>query len=117
MAFFVRISGPVYRQQAVEAGTELLSAVGYGTPEGPWLNMGVAVNAGTAYVGNVGDAATDFTALSDTVKVAARMQGEAAAGELLIREGVGSQPLADTPRRTLNLRGHEEPIKALVVIA
>ena len=55
-------------------------------------------------VGNVGGAVTDFMALGDTVNVAARMQGEAAAGELLIREGVGSQPLADTPRRTLNLR-------------
>ena len=79
--------------------------------------MGVAVNAGVAYVGNVGGAVTDFTALGDTVNVAARMQGEAAAGELLIREGVGSQPLADTPRRTLNLRGHEEPVEALVVTA
>jgi adenylate cyclase len=116
MAFFVRgISGPEYRQQAVEAGTELLSAVGYGTPEGPWLNMGVAVNAGVAYVGNVGGAVTDFTALGDTVNVAARMQGEAAAGELLIREGVGTQPLADAPMRTLNLRGHEEPVGVLVL--
>ena len=118
MAFFVRgISGPEYRQQAVDAGTELLSAVGYGTPEGPWLNMGVAVNAGIAYVGNVGGAVTDFTALGDTVNVAARMQGEAAGGELLIREGLGSEPEARTPRRTLNLRGHDAPIEVLVVTA
>ena len=101
----------------MEAGTELLSAVGYGTPDGPWLNMGVAVNAGVAYVGNVGGAVIDFTALGDTVNVAARMQGEAAAGELLVREGVGSQPAAGIPRRTLNLRGHEEPIEVLVVTA
>ena len=101
----------------MDAGTELLSAVGYGTPEGPWLNMGVAVNAGIAYVGNVGGAVTDFTALGDTVNVAARMQGEAAGGELLIREGLGSAPEARTPRRTLNLRGHDEPIEVLVVTA
>jgi adenylate cyclase len=118
MAFFVRgISGPEYRRQAVDAGTELLSAVGYGTPEGPWLNMGVAVNAGVAYVGNVGGAVTDFTALGDTVNVGARMQGEAAGGELLLRDGLGPESQAKLPRRTLNLRGHEEPIEVLVVTA
>jgi adenylate cyclase len=118
MGFFVRgISGPEYRQQAVAAGAELLRAVGYGTPEGPWLNMGVAVNAGIAYVGNVGGAVIDFTALGDTVNVAARMQGEAGAGELLVRKGVGSQPAEDARSRTLNLRGHEEPVEVLVLNA
>lgn len=112
-------SRPAYtaQQQAVEAGTELLSATGYGTPEGPWLDMGVAVNAGIACVGKVGGAAVDFTALGDTVNVAARMQGEAAAGELLIREGVGSQPATAVPTRTLSLRGHDEPIEVLVMTA
>lgn len=116
MAFFVRgISGPGYRREAVLAGTELLRAIGYGTPAGPWLTLGVAVNAGTAYVGNVGGAVTDFTALGDTVNVAARMQGEAAGGELLIREGVSPESEAGLLRRTLNLRGHEQPIEALVM--
>jgi adenylate cyclase len=118
MAFFVRgMSGPGYRREAVGAGSELLRAVGYGTPEGPWLNMGVAVNAGIAYVGNVGGAVTDFTALGDTVNVGARMQGEAAAGELLIREGLSLQSEVGLPRRTLNLRGHDEPIEVVVVCA
>jgi adenylate cyclase len=118
MAFFVRgISGPGYRRQAVGAGIDLLRAVGYGTPEGPWLDMGVAVNAGMAYVGNVGGAVTDFTALGDTVNVAARMQGEAASGELLIRQGLASEPELRLPKRTLNLRGHEEPIEVLVATA
>jgi adenylate cyclase len=118
MAFFVRgISGPDYRRKAVDAGAALLRAVGYGAPEGPWLDMGVAVNAGVAYVGNVGDAVTDFTALGDTVNVAARMQNEAATGELLIREDLAAEHEAGLPRRTLNLRGHEAPIDVLVVAA
>jgi adenylate cyclase len=116
MAFFVRgVSGPEYRRHAVDAGIELLTAVGYGTPEGPWLTLGVAVNAGVAYVGNVGGAVTDFTALGDTVNVGARMQGEAAGGEVLIRAGLSREPQAGLPRRTLNLRGHEEPIETLVL--
>ena len=48
MAFFVRgISGPNYRRRAVLAGMELLGAVGYGSDGEPWLELGVAVNAGS----------------------------------------------------------------------
>ena len=48
---------------------ELLTAVGYGRAEEPWLELGVAVNAGVAYVGNVGGAVVDFTALGDPVNI------------------------------------------------
>jgi adenylate cyclase len=116
MAFFVRgISGAQYRRRAVLAGMELLEAVGYGSDEGPWLEVGVAVNAGIAYVGNVGGAVVDFTALGDPVNVAARMQQHAAAGELLVASAVADDLTAKLPRRTLNLRGHEQPVDAFVL--
>ena len=101
MAFFVRgISGPDYRHQAVRAGLELLSAIGYGRDGGPWLNLGAAVNAGPAYVGNVGGAVVDFTALGDSVNAAARMQQAAAGGELLVAAGVADDRVARRqPRR------------------
>ncbi len=115
MAFFVRgISGPDYRGRAVEAGLDLMRAVGYGTGE-PWLELGAAVNAGIAYVGNVGTAVMDFTALGDTVNVAARMQQHAAGGELLVAQGVADDMTANAPRRTLSLRGREEPLDAFLV--
>ena len=115
MAFFVRgISGPLYRSRAVLAGMELLNTVGYGSDEGPWLELGVAVNAGVAYVGNVGGAVVDFTALGDPVNVSARMQRHAAGGELLVASGVADELMENTPRRRLNLRGHERPINAFV---
>jgi adenylate cyclase len=115
MAFFVRgISGPQYRRRAVQAGMELLQAVGYGTDEGPWLELGAAVNAGVAYVGNVGGAVVDFTALGDTVNVAARMQQGAAGGELFVAGGVADEVVAHAPRRTLTLRGREQPMEAFV---
>jgi adenylate cyclase len=116
MAFFVRgISGPQYRRHAVLAGMELLKAVGYGSGEGPWLELGVAVNAGVAYVGNVGGSVVDFTALGDPVNVAARMQQNAGGGELLVASGVADNLMARTPRRALHLRGHEQPIDAFVL--
>lgn len=116
MAFFVRgISGADYRRKAVQAGIDLLRAVGYGTADGPWLDVGVAVNAGVAYVGNVGGAVVDFTALGDPVNTAARMQQHAAAGELLVASDVAGE--FGAPRRTLALRGLERPVEAFVLTA
>ncbi|MBV8178944.1 MAG: adenylate/guanylate cyclase domain-containing protein [Mycobacterium sp.] len=116
MALFVPgISGAEYRRRAVEAGLALLRAVGYGSPEGPWIQLGAAVNAGIAYVGNIGTAVVDFTALGDTVNVAARMQQLAAEGELLVSEGVADNISAHALRRTLQLRGREQPIDAFVL--
>jgi adenylate cyclase len=116
MAFFVRgISGPEYRRRAVLAGIELLKAVGYGTDNGPWLELGVAVNAGVAYVGNVGGSVIDFTALGNPVNVSARMQQHAAGGELVVAAGVADELTGTAPRRVLNLRGHGQPINAFVL--
>ena len=94
---------------------ELLKAVGYGSHEEPWLRLGVAVNAGVAYVGNVGGAVVDFTALGDPVNVSARMQQHAAGGELLVASGVADELMGTPPRRRLNLRGHDQPIDAFVL--
>jgi adenylate cyclase len=116
MAFFVRgISGPEYRSRAVQAGIDLLEAVGYGSDEGPWLELGVAVNAGVAFVGNVGGSVVDFTALGDPVNVSARMQQHAAGGELLVAAGVADGLTAKAPRRELNLRGCGLPVDAHVL--
>jgi adenylate cyclase len=116
MAIFVRgISGPQYRRRAVQAGIDLLRAVGHGTADGPWLQLGAAVNAGVAYVGNVGVSVMDFTALGDTVNVAARMQQQASGGELIVARGVADELVAHAPLRTLTLRGREQPTHAYVL--
>jgi adenylate cyclase len=118
MAFFVRgISGERYRRRAIEAGIELLRAVGYGSGAGPWLELGVAVNAGNAYVGNVGEAVVDFTALGDAVNVAARIQQNAAGGQLLVGAGVDDAFLTGRPRQTLSLRGRVQPIDVFTLSA
>ena len=113
MAFFVKgISGPDYRERAVRAGIDLLRAVGYGSSEGPWIEVGAAINAGLAYVGNVGNTVLDFTALGDPVNTASRMQAMAAAGELLIARGVTDHLPAPVSGRTLTVPGRSEAIEA-----
>lgn len=109
------ISGPEYRRRAVQAAIELLRAVGYGTAEGPWLEVCAAVNAGIAYVGNVGGAVVDFTALGYPVNTAARMQQGAAGGEVIVARGVADELATQGTPRTIHLRGHENPVEAFVL--
>ena len=120
MALFIPgLAGKDYRRRAVEAAADLLHGIGYGTPQGAWLDVGVGINAGVAYVGNVGPAGiTDFTALGDCVNMAARLQAHAAAGEIVIADGVDAcvgerWPTAEG--RALELRGREAPMPAHIV--
>ena len=120
MALFLRgVAGPDHRRRAAEAGVELLRAVGEGSEEGPWLSVGVGVHAGTAFVGNVGGdgGVVDFTALGDPVNVAARLQSLAGVGEIVVGASLDpalSEVLPGARRRTVELRGHREPIEVLV---
>ena len=116
MALFVPgFAGQDYMRQAAEAGADLLRAVGNGPDGKPWIDIGVGVNSGVAFVGNVGDKVMDFTALGDTVNVAARLQGQAASGELILAEEVQAtcaDLFPDGEPRTLALKGRDVPVMA-----
>jgi adenylate cyclase len=118
MALFIAgVAGPDYRRRALAAARELLGAVGYGTPAGPWIPVGVGLNAGQAYVGNVGTAVVDFTALGDAVNVAARLQGSAGEGQLVVSAdllGDLDEQLPSAERRELDARGRDATVPALV---
>ncbi len=122
MALFIPgICGADYRLKAAEAALALLDAVGYGGAQAPWMPIGVAVNSGMTYVGNVGpEGVVDFTALGDTVNTASRLAASAAAGEILMNADVygtvaGKYPQAES--RTLSLRGKEAPFEVHVLRA
>jgi adenylate cyclase len=75
----------------VDHALELLRAVGYDSPSGPFVEMGVGLDMGEAFVGNIGERAVyDFTAIGDVVNTAARLQGKARGGEVLLSERVAS---------------------------
>ena len=120
MALFIPgICGLEYRRRAAEAALALLRALGYGHSAQPWLAVGGAVNSGLAYVGNVGgEGVLDFTALGDAVNTAARLQAEAAPGEIFLSEPVYAAVAAQFPElelRTLTLRGKEAPFPVRVL--
>jgi adenylate cyclase len=118
MALFIPgVAGPGYRRKAVLAAIDLLRAIGYGSPEGPWLTVGVGLNAGSAYVGNVGSAVVDFTALGDPVNVAARLQAAASGGQIVVAESLHEslpELLPHARRDVVELRGREAPVPVLI---
>ncbi len=94
----------------------LLRAAGYGGSE-PWVELGVGLDFGTAFVGNVGAGdVKDFTAIGDVVNTAARLQAAAAGGEIVISSRVGerSGELSGAEERRLSLKGKSEPETVLV---
>lgn len=120
MALFIPgYCGAHYRRLATEAAEALVRSVGYGGTEGPWLSVGVGVHAGMAFAGNVGGSGVmDFTALGDTVNTAARLQAEAAGGEVILSEALYPEVALRHPileQRTLELRGREEPLMVRVL--
>jgi len=90
---------------------------GHGGGE-PWIPIGVGVHTGPTFVGSVGEGdAVDFTALGDTVNAASRLSALAGAGEVLISAEAaeaGGLETSGLERRTLELRGREQPLAAWV---
>jgi adenylate cyclase len=119
MALYIPAMGPDYRRRAVTTGIALLQAIGYRPGETPWLEVGVGVNAGPAYVGKVGAHGSNaVTALGDTVNTGARIQGQAAAGELLISEDLYETVADELPgieQRHLEVKGKGETISVRVI--
>jgi adenylate cyclase len=100
MALFIPvITGENHAARAVMAGRAILAAVEHDGLARRGLMVGAGVHTGEAFVGVVGsDEKTDFTALGDTVNIAARLGGLAGPGELLVsraawdRAGLGAPP-------------------------
>lgn len=110
-------AGPDHARLAFDAGRALLDATGHGSPEGPWIPVGVGIHTGVAFVGRVGQAeVTDITVLGDTANITARLASMAQPGEILISDtaylaaGIGGE--AGLKCRELDLRGRHESLKA-----
>jgi adenylate cyclase len=118
--FIPGFAGPDHAENAISAARALLERTGNDGPD-PWIPVGIAVHTGTSFVGSVGEGdARDFTALGDTVNTAARLDGLAGAGEILVSASAAAAAGLETSgleRRSLDLRGREQGIDAWVVTA
>jgi adenylate cyclase len=106
-----------YRKVAaimVDQAHELLHRVGYGTPSGPQLQVGIGIDFGEAFIGNIGNAAVhDFTAVGDVVNTASRLQSQAAGGEVILSSRV-AELLDDPPGdlEHLEIKGKQSKVPA-----
>jgi adenylate cyclase len=95
----------------LDQARRLLRAVGYGSGSPPFVELGIGLDLGEAFVGNIGQRALyDFTAVGDVVNTAARLQAQAAGGEIIISERVAKGlPTRVGTRVQLTLKGKQQP--------
>jgi adenylate cyclase len=98
----------------LEQSRELLAQIGYGNPGGPFVEVGIGLDYGEAFVGNVGKRSLyDFTAVGDVVNVAARLQGEAKGGEIVVSGRLAERLIVPPGERVeISLKGKAEPVVA-----
>ena len=108
-------AGPEHPRRAIEAAQDLLRLTGHRDSKGPWLQVGIGIHTGPAFVGVVGgeDSPADFTALGDNVNVTARLASQAGPGEIFISDAAyaaSNLDLGELESRQLELKGKTEPI-------
>ena len=79
------------------------------------LGVGVGVHTGPVQIGEFSTSKSDFTAIGGTVNLAARLEAQAAPGEILVSaESAALAPalVAGAPTRMLTLKGIQQPVQA-----
>jgi adenylate cyclase len=118
--FLPVIAGEMHARRAVLAGEAMLAEVSDPELVTGGVRVGIGVHVGEAFVGALGsDERLDFTALGDTVNVAARLGSDAGAGELLVSNAawLAADRGEGSVRRTLALKGRAEPLDVVVLRA
>ena len=119
MALFIPVlTGEMHAGRALQAARELLGGASRLRVGGDILPVGAGLHTGIAFVGAVGSGdKLDFSALGDTVNVAARLGSVAAAGELLVSRAAWDAtglPLEGASFRELEVRGRATALEVIV---
>jgi adenylate cyclase len=120
-AVFARgISGENYFGQAIQAARVLLHETGHGNGNVPWVDLGIGIHSGEAFVGSVGkpNGIMEVAALGEVPNTAARLTSLAGPGEILVSEVTAHAAGMETEgleKRQLALKGHKKEITAFVV--
>ena len=82
------------------------------------IGVGVGVHTGQVEIGEFSTFRSEFTAIGGAVNMTARLESQAAAGEILVSAEAAAEALdlvAGTTTRTLTLKGIEHPVLAHVL--
>ena len=91
---------------------ELLAEAGVDEPA---AGVGVGIHTGRVAIGEIGQFCRDFTAIGEVVNLAARLQGAARPGEVLVTEAVYGRVADLVPEaeaRAYQLKGLSQPVHA-----
>ncbi len=121
VVFNAAVDQPDHALRAARAGlafADASEAVAAGRPD--WPRFRVGVNSGPAVIGNVGAAAQhSFTAIGDTTNLAARLQGAAEPGRVVVGSATHAALVGVAkfePLAPLDLKGKSEPVEAFVLV-
>ena len=120
MALFIPVlAGEDHAGRAIAAGTALIRAVEDSDLPAAGVRVGAGIQTGVAFVGVIGsDERLDFTALGDTVNVAARLGGVAGPGELVVSASAWDRaPRQTVPdaRGPITVQGRSEPSEVVTL--
>ncbi|MET9634432.1 adenylate/guanylate cyclase domain-containing protein [Lentzea sp. NPDC006480] len=115
--FNAPVPQPDHALRAARAALALQAAAS-GVAEDGWPRFRVGVSTGPALVGNIGsESMRHFTAIGDTVNLAARLEGAAPAGGVVIsattRTGIGDA--AVVPLEPVVVKGKAAPVEAFLL--
>ena len=88
--------------------------------EAPPIGVGVGVHTGQVEIGEFSQFRSDFTAIGGAVNLTARLEAQAAVGEILVSPEAADQSgdlTASAPTRTLSLKGIDHAVTAHVLTA
>ena len=114
------ISGKDHARKAVAAAREILRVTGHEDPNGPWVQVGIGIHTGRAYVGSVNSdaGAADISVLGDAPNVGARLAALAGPGEIYLSqptaEAAGLSAQEMTVQRQV-VKGRSEPVDICVL--
>jgi len=120
VVFNAAVDQPDHALCAARAALEFVEAseaVARGRPD--WPRFRVGVNSGPAVIGNVGALQQrSFTAIGDTTNLAARLQGEAKPGQVVIGATTAAELTGAKldPLGPLDLKGKSEPVQAFRLV-
>ncbi|QRM55251.1 adenylate/guanylate cyclase domain-containing protein [Sinorhizobium sp. BG8] len=105
-------------QRNCSAALDALNASLGGLP-GQVPGVGIGIHTGDVEIGEFSSFRSDFTAIGGAVNLAARLESQAGAGEILVSAASAAEApglVADTEARLLSLKGIEQPVEARVLV-
>lgn len=120
MALFIPvITGENHASRAIDAGHAVLQAIEHDGLARRGLRVGAGIHTGEAFVGVVGGGEKiDFTALGDTVNIAARLGSLAGPGELIVSEATLARAGRNLPgdRREVDIAGRAGALRVVAQV-